>query len=225
MSTEVVKEKGLTSFQVAGNDVKLSYDIVKKFLVKGSGEATEQDLTLFISLCKFNQLNPFLNEAYLVKYGTEPATMVVSKEAILKRADSCETYDGIESGLIVKRGEVGVDIEGGCKLDGDVIIGAWAKTYRKDRKYPSIARVQFDEYVQVKKDGSVNKFWSTKPATMIIKVAEMQSLRKAFPSQLGAMYSQEEQTVDIEHEDISERKVTHKVIEQKEPEKVDLAKL
>jgi hypothetical protein len=39
---------------------------------------------------------------------------------------------------------------------------------------------------------------------MIKKVAQVQALREAFPAQLGAMYTAEEQgVIDIPHEDVS----------------------
>ena len=97
------KERGLIIYQVAGQDVKLSYAIVRNFLTKGNGKVTDQDLTHFISICKYNQLNPFLNEAYLVKFGEQPAQMIVSKEALMKRAEACDTYEGIQAGVIVMR--------------------------------------------------------------------------------------------------------------------------
>lgn len=42
---------------------------------------------MFINLCKYAGLNPWLKEAYCIKYGNEPATMVVGKEAFMKRAE------------------------------------------------------------------------------------------------------------------------------------------
>ena len=98
-----INEKGVCDYTVAGQDVRLSYQIVRDYLVKGGGKVSDQDLVQFISICKFNQLNPFLGEAYIVKYGTTPATLVVSKEALLKRADACENYEGMEAGIIVLR--------------------------------------------------------------------------------------------------------------------------
>lgn len=65
--------KGKTIYQVAGNDVALSFDIVRNYLTKGNGQVSDQDIVQFISICKFNQLNPFLNEAFLVKFGQQPA--------------------------------------------------------------------------------------------------------------------------------------------------------
>jgi len=55
---------------------------------------------------------------------------------------------------------------------------------------------------------------------MISKVAKVQALREAFPTQLGAMYTSEESgvTIDIDHVDLSERKpVESEVMQQLEP--------
>ena len=203
---KVEKTRGECVFQVAGQDVKFSYDIIRNFLTKGTGQVTDQDLTQFISICKYNQLNPFLNEAYLVKFGTAPAQMIVSKEALMKRADACENYDGIQAGVIVLRDNIQVELEGCFYLPGDKLVGGWAKVFRTDRKYPIIARVRMEEY---DKKQSV---WKEMQSTMIAKVAKVQALREAFPAQLGAMYTQEESGIsDAQFEDISE-KANKKVI-------------
>jgi len=179
-------ERGLVQYKVAGEDVKLSFQIVKDFLTRGNGLVTDQDLVQFISICKYNQLNPFLNEAYLVKFGNSPAQMIVSKEALMKRADACENYDGIQAGIIIQRGDDLIELEGNFYTDGDKLVGGWAKVYRSDRKFPIVSRVRLEEYD--KKQSS----WKEMQSTMISKVAKVQALREAFPAQLGAMYTQEE---------------------------------
>ena len=194
------KDKGQCIYQVAGQDVKLSYDIIRSFLTKGNGEVTDQDLSQFISICRYNQLNPFLNEAYLVKCETAPAQIIVSKEALMKRADACENYEGIQAGVIVLRKDEQVELEGCFYLPGDKLVGGWAKVYRSDRKYPIIARVRLEEY---DKKQSV---WNDKQSTMIAKVAKVQALREAFPAQLGAMYTREESNIsDASFEEVSEK--------------------
>lgn len=180
------KKKGLISYQVAGQDVTLSYQIVRDFLTKGTGNVSDQDLTQFISICKYNQLNPFLNEAYLVKFGTQPAQMIVSKEALMKRADACPEYEGIQGGVIILRDGEEVELEGTYYRNDDQLVGGWAKVYRSDRKFPICSRVRLEEYD--KKQST----WNEKKSTMIAKVAKVQALREAFPAQLGAMYTQEE---------------------------------
>lgn len=133
-------------YTVAGEEVKLSFDIVRKYLVRGNASVTDQEIVLFINVCKFNQLNPFLNEAYLIKFGKDAAQMIVSKEAYFKRAEACPEYDGFRSGIIVMRDNKAVELDGCFKLKGDVLVGGWAEVYRRDRKYPVIAKVNLDEY-------------------------------------------------------------------------------
>jgi phage recombination protein Bet len=194
------ENKGKVTYSVAGEEVTLSYDIVRRFLTKGNGNVADTDLTLFISICKYNQLNPFLNEAYLVKYGDQPAQMVVAKEAFLKRAEAHENYEGLQAGVLVKRGDDIIELEGSFFLETDVLLGGWAKVYRSDRKYPYVSRVRLSEY---DKNQSV---WKEKKATMISKVAKVQALREAFPAQLGAMYTPEEvDVVDTTYVDVTQQ--------------------
>ena len=185
-----VTDKDIVTYEVAGQEVKLSYSIVRKYLTKGNADVTDQELVQFISVCKFNKLNPFLNEAYLIKFksarGDGNAQMIVSKEALFKRAEACEQYDGIEAGIIVLRGDNVGELEGCFRQAKDVLLGGWAKVYRKDRRVPTVSKVNLSEY------DKGNSIWNEKKATMISKIAKVQALREAFPSQLGAMYAKEE---------------------------------
>ena len=185
-----VTDKDIVTYEVAGQEVKLSYSIVRKYLTKGNADVTDQELVQFISVCKFNKLNPFLNEAYLIKFksarGDGNAQMVVSKEAFFKRAEANEQYDGIEAGIIVLRGDNVVELEGCFRQAKDVLLGGWAKVYRKDRRIPTVSKVNLSEY------DKGTSIWNEKKATMISKIAKVQALREAFPSQLGAMYAKEE---------------------------------
>jgi phage recombination protein Bet len=188
------------SYTVAGNEVNLSFTTVRKYLVRGDAEVTDAEVVLFINICRFNQLNPFLNEAYLIKFKGSAAQMVVSKEAFMKRAEACREYEGMKAGLIIKRGDDMLEVEGTFTLPNDVLLGGWAEVYRKDRKYPIVAKVSLSEYD--KKQSS----WNAKKATMIRKVAIVQAMREAFPAQTGAMYTAEEQGVqDVEYVDVSDK--------------------
>lgn len=195
------QEKGLMTYDVAGQTVKLSFQIVRDYLTKGNGQVSDQELVGFMQICKYNQLNPFLNEAYLIKYGSSPATMVVSKEAFFKRAEANQNYDGIQAGVIVIRDNQVLELEGTFYMPGDKLVGGWAKVYRSDKKFPFVSKVNLSEYDK----GQSN--WKEKPSTMIRKVAEVQALREAFPAQLGALYTAEEQTnvIDVKHEEVSSK--------------------
>ena len=189
---------GVTEYKANGEIVKLSPDTIKKYLVSGSGNVTEQEIMMFLGLCKYQHLNPFLREAYLIKYGDRsPATMVVGKDVFLKRAKRNPDFAGMQAGIMVMKqdGRAG-EREGTyySRAAGEVIVGGWAKVYIKGYEHPIYASVSLDEYAGRKSDGSFNGQWASKTATMIRKVALVQALREAFPEDLGALYDQAEMT-------------------------------
>ena len=197
-TTESEKNNQLVTFDVNGYKVQLTPGIVRDYLVSGDKErVTMQEVVMFINLCKFGGLNPWLKEAYCIKYGNEPATMVVAKEAFLKRAEKNAAYDGFDAGIVVIdiNGEI-VHRPGALILTSDKIVGAYANVYRKDKSHAYYAEVSFEEYAARKKDGTLNSQWSKKPATMIRKVALVQALREAFPTDFNGMYISEEQGID-----------------------------
>ena len=180
--------------------VKLSPSIIRNYLVNGNGNVTDQEVGMFLNLCRFQHLNPFLKEAYLIKFGNQPATIVTGKEAITKRAMRNPKYAGQQAGVVLFHEESG-ELEyrnGSLVMSGERIVGGWAKVYVKGYEVPIEAVVSYDEYVGTTKDGTVNSQWSKKPATMIRKVALVQALREAFPEDLGGLYSSEEMGVDFD---------------------------
>ena len=206
--TATTEERGITRYTVNGEEIALSEKIVTDYLTRGSN-VPRADIVQFIAICKYNRLNPFLNEAYLVKYGDKPAQMIVSKEALLKRAESCPEFDGLQAGLIVKRGSDIIEEEGALLLPEDQLLGGWARVYRTDRKYPSTARVSLTEYDRKQST------WNAMRSTMIRKTAVVQALREAFPTQLGALYTAEERGIpeDATYEDVTQRLEREKAAE------------
>ena len=172
---------------------ELNLDIIKKFICPA---ATEQEAYMFLQLCKAQHLNPFLREAYLIKYGTAAATIVTGKDTFTKRADRLPTYDGFKAGLILQSNNQIAYREGAFMVEGEVLLGGWAEVYRKDRTAPFRNEVSLTEYERKKADGSLQSNWKNMPATMIRKVALVQSLREAFPDEFGGLYSPEEMPID-----------------------------
>lgn len=199
------KSKGEFSYLANGEEVKLSAAMVKKYLVSGDASAvTDQEVMMFLTLCKYQHLNPFLREAYLIKYGTSPATIVTGKDTFTKRAAKNPNYKGKEAGIIVinLKGEI-EHREGTFTLKDEQIVGGWARIFAKDRE-PELYTVSFDEYAGRKKDGSLNSQWATKPATMIRKVAVVQGLRECFPEDFEWLYSPEEMSTANMSVDVNE---------------------
>ena len=185
-------------YEINGEQIKLTPSIVQQYIVGDSGTITLPEFKFFTELCKARKLNPFLKEAYCIKYGSNPAQIVVGKDAILKRAIVHPDYDGMESGVIVQVNETGEIIErkGTFYLNSEEkLVGGWAKVYRKNWKYPTYCSVSFDEVANKKKDGTLNSNWAGKGATMVEKVAKVRALRETFIEDLSGMYEAEEMNV------------------------------
>ena len=134
MSNEKKNQELIVKFEVEGQEIKLTPKIVQEYIVGSDVPITNQEFKLFTELCKVRKLNPFLREAYLIKYSPKiPAQLVVGKDAILKRAVLNSNYDGMESGIIVKKEDGTVEErQGTFKLGEEELVGGWARVYRKD---------------------------------------------------------------------------------------------
>ena len=169
----------------AGQVVQITPDDVRRTFCSG---ATDKEVQMFLALCATQHLNPWVREAYLVKYGSGPASIITSRAAIQKRADSNPDFEGTELGVVVltAQGEVQHRPGEACyKTLGETLLGGWARAYRRGRK-PYYSEVPMAEYSTGKNQ------WAKMPGTMIAKVAEMHALRGAFPAEFQGMYSQEE---------------------------------
>lgn len=86
---------GIVEYESNGEIVKISPTTVRKYLVSGGGNVSDQEVMMFMSLCRYQHLNPFLKEAYLIKFGNnDPATIVTGKDVFTKRADANPNYAG-----------------------------------------------------------------------------------------------------------------------------------
>lgn len=192
MSDQIVK------YMTEAGEVQLSPEIIKAYLVSGDPDkVTNQEVVMFLQLCRYQKLNPFLREAYLIKFGNSPATIITGKEVFTKRAAAEEQCAGWQAGVTVQNasGEV-VQRKGTMVLPGETLVGGWAKVFRKDWAEPFENEVSMSEYMRTKSDGTPMSNWKNMPATMIRKVALVQALREAFPDKFQGLYSPEEMPVD-----------------------------
>lgn len=182
----------LAEYKIDGGQV-LTADTVRNYLTSGNSKATDQDVLMFIELCKAQKLNPFVRDAYLVKFGSQPAQIIVGKDVFIKRASEHPNFNGMKAGIVIldKNGDI-KEREGALKLKEEELVGGWCEVHLKDKDFPVKSVVSFEEYAQKKNDGTLNSMWSSKGATMIRKVAQSQALREAFPNELRGLYQQEE---------------------------------
>lgn len=193
MTSEIVSYKADN-----GQDIQITEQDVRD-LLKSSGNKTDnvtsEEIKAYMRLCQAQRLNPFTRDAYIVKYGNSPASVIAGKDAFVKRATRNPRYQGHEAGITVVQtiqgqGNKLVRREGSMLLPGEQIIGGWAKVYLTGYACPIYDEVSYSEYAAPDQYGKNG--WSRMPATMIRKVALCHALREAFPEDLGGLYSAEE---------------------------------
>lgn len=179
-------------YEVDGVKVRLSPSIVKRFITKGQ-DITDAEYKYFIDICQARNLNPFIGEVHLIKFGTAPAQIVVGRDAFVKRAVKHPDYLGKERGVVVQKEDGSIEYrKGALVLDEEKLVGGWAKVHRKGRSVPTEVAVSLREGIQRTSSGQINSNWTKQPATMIEKVALVRALRDAFVEDLSGMYDRDE---------------------------------
>lgn len=166
-------------------------DLLKRTICKG---ATNDELQLFLGVCKRTQLDPFTNQIYAVKRWDSTERKEVMKPQV--SIDGARIVAERSGQYIGQEGPFWCGADGVWKevwLDNDTMPSACKVVVFKrgsEKGFPAVAH--WDEYVAKKKDGTITHMWETKPALMLAKCAEMLALRKAFPNDLSSLYSSEE---------------------------------
>ena len=166
-----------------GTEVSLDRESVTKYVLTGNSQVSDAELATFIGVCRSRGINPVAREAYMVKYGTSPAAIIVSKDYYVRTAREQETFDGYEAGVVVARADGSVESrEGSFLAPGETLLGGWARVYDRAVAHPYCDSVSLSEY-STGKSG-----WARMPATMIRKVALVHALREAYPGVFAGLY-------------------------------------
>jgi phage recombination protein Bet len=168
--------------------ISMSVDDVTRWVAP---QAPPGECLKFLLTCRSAELNPFLGEAYLVPMGGKWST-IIAKAGYLKRAQKHPDYAGHDAGIIIQKYDsrakqkVGdpIDTDGTLLPDGYVVIGGWAKVWRRGVDRPIHIRLSMAEY---NKDSGT---WKSIPCTMIRKTALVHAIREAFA--IGDSYDQAE---------------------------------
>lgn len=158
-------------------------------------DATNAELAAFLHVCQRRKLDPFTRQIYLIGRWDKRAsrkvytiqTSIDGFRLIARRAADAsgidyEYEDTVWFGPDGSRHEVW--------LSDQPPAAAKVVVIRNGRRYDAVAR--YSAYAQTDKDGKPTGQWRTMPDTMTAKCAEALALRKAFPEDLGGLYTSDE---------------------------------
>jgi len=136
---------------------------------------TDSEFALFAEIVKSTGLNPVTKEVWAIKAGGR-LQLMTGINGFLRIANSHPMFDGME-----------VEFD----KEGDRIVAATAKVYRKDRRFPAVATAFMAEY------GKPTPIWKQMPSVMLAKCAKSLAIREAFVQELGGLYTQEEMPAEF----------------------------
>jgi phage recombination protein Bet len=177
-----------------GQEVKLSADVVKRYLVQGKSElVTTQELMYFLNICKSRKLNPLIKDCYLVKYGGDPAAIITSIDFFRKRARAQKDCKGWKKGVIVQDKDGNTRDSYGLVKEGETLVGGWFEALPEGWLEPFRLEVNLKGYLKKTSEGKITKFWQEdNQPSMIAKVAEAQGLRTVWPDEFQQLYEEAE---------------------------------
>ncbi len=182
------REVTYTPFQ-STEKITLTAGMVIKFLcrpTKRGAVCSPEHAVRFMMLCKARSLNPWEGDAFLVGYDGQDGpefNLITAHQAFLKRAEAHESFEGMESGvMLIDSNDVITEVQGDFIPPGFQLVGGWSKVYRKDRKIPCYRRLNLNVF------NKGYSQWKSNPQGMIVKVAEADALRSSFPNSLAGMF-------------------------------------
>lgn len=178
----------------AGVSIELSVNKIRQTL--NVGTATDVEIMSFMELCYFRKLNPFLREAYLVKFKGYPASNIVSKDVFINRLNSSPNCNGYEYGLILKDKKTGKkshNVGTFYEPDIETIVGAYCNIYVKNWQHPikwTITRSEYDKG---------NQNWKSMPGVMLTKCVIVAAIRNFIPKETAGMYIEDEMNINYDN--------------------------
>ena len=190
----VIENREIAPADAFGKLTRSQVDLIKRTVAKG---ATDDELRLFVQVCKGANLNPFLKQVHLVKrwdskLGQEVGAIQVGIDGFRAVAESSGQYAGNDDP--VYDGEKDIEIAATQKSTAKKVtvpLKATVTVYKllEGQRYAFSATARWEEYYPGPKMGFQ---WHIRPYLMLGKCAEALALRKTFPKLLSGMYAQEE---------------------------------
>lgn len=171
------------------------YNDAQLTLIRASCAAGAGDIDFAMFMCTADRLglDPFANQIWLaarwdVRAQRDVYYPLVKIDGFRSIADRTGECDGQDGPYWCGPDGVWKDVW----LFDNAPTAAKVIVYRKGQTHGYVGIATFSSYAPLDKDGKPDPVWARLPDAMLAKVAESLALRKAFPMQLGGVYTPEE---------------------------------
>ena len=170
-------------------------DLVKRTVIHGVGEATDDELHLFEYVCHATGLNPFLGQIWGIRRKEqidntwqERMTIQVGIAGYRLIAERTSRYEG-------RLGPYWCGADGQWRdvwLDSQPPAACKVGILKAGFREPLWAVATFAEFAQRTRNDQLTRFWRTMPANQLAKCAMAMAFREAFPQETAGVYSDAE---------------------------------
>ena len=193
MTTSKAKKQPTKELQTVSTNDKLMFTQEEVALIKAqiAPQATDNELKIFLHQCKRTGLDPLSRQIYCIHRGGKMTiqTSIDGFRAIAERSGSYAGQDEPEFVYDDKKKLIC------CK------VNVYRFTKNETRYKASVGVAFWNEYAG-------QNLWLKMPHTMLSKVAEALALRKAFPQDLGGLYTSDEmQQAEQEQQNETQKQV------------------